>query len=225
MSTEDKLMRAIVSIPKDTTIPEDICQNVWHFDGDEATGATDVDYHSGVMTLLTTFYQVVDQYFSAAAASPATVKIYDMRDTKPRVPEYEGTIALTPDTAGLMPTEVALCLSYRAEQVSGESPARRRGRIYLGPLSANVGALVSNDFRPTTAARGIIAGAAATLEDGIALASGVGSVKWAVYSPTIHQQTGDIEAAFNDVVDGWVDDAFDTQRRRGPKATTRTTFT
>lgn len=220
----DKLMRALVSIPKDTTIPEDVCVNTWYFDGDDAALATDADYHAAVMTLLTGFYQTIDQYLSVAAASPATVKIYDMRDPEPRVPEYTGSIILTTDTTGLLPTEVSVVVSFRASQVSGQSASRRRGRIYLGPLSASVGGLVSNDYRPTLAARGIIAGAAAVVVDGAPAGTSGGQVKWAVFSPTTYAATGNLDDSFHDVVDGWIDDAFDTQRRRGVKPTTRSTF-
>jgi len=68
-----------------------------------------------------------------------------------------------------------------------------------------------------------LADAAAAMEDGTVVAGGL-SVKWAVYSPTT-DAVDTIDNAFNDVLDGWVDNAFDTQRRRGPAATTRITWT
>jgi hypothetical protein len=40
---------------------------------------------------------------------------------------------------------------------------------------------------------------------------------WVVYSPT--------DDAYHEVANGWVDNAWDTQRRRGYKPTSRTTFT
>lgn len=220
----DKLMRAIVSIPSDTGLPEDAVVNVWHFDGDDQALATDADYHAGVMTLLTAFYGAADAYISSLMASPATVKIYDMRDATPRVPEYTGTIALTFGAAASYPSEVAVCLSFYAQQTSGVNQARRRGRVYIGPANADTGALISNGWRVSAAARTAICAAAATMKAGAPAGSSGASVKWAVYSPTTDAEGANLDDSFHDVVGGWMDDAFDTQRRRGVGATTRTLF-
>jgi hypothetical protein len=220
----DKLMRAVVSIPSDTGVPKDASVNVWHFDGDDNGVIPDASYHAGVLSLLTAFYQAVDAYLGPQVASPATLKIYDMRDVQPRVPEYENTIALTPGVGTNYPAEVAICVSYQADRISGENQARRRGRIFLGPLDAGTGAVVSSALRVAPAVATAIAAAAGTLQDGYLISGGPERVRWAVYSPTIHAQTGDIDDAFNDVITGWVDNAFDVQRRRGQAATVRTTF-
>lgn len=101
------------------------------------------------------------------------------------------------------PTEVALCLSYSGE---GSAPKRQRqGRIYV-PIGGT-------DFRPDTTTR------ARLIQLGQDLAS-VGNATfttWKMYSPTSTQ--------YIDVTLIWVDDAWDTQRRRGPKPTTRSTAT
>lgn len=218
----DKLMRAQVTIPVPSGIPEDAVTNTWYFDGDD--GDTDAAYWSSVQTLLTTFYQAIDGViYPNAMTGPATLKIYDMRDPLPRVPEYTTTIALTPTVGTHLPGEVAICLSYQAAAISGQSQKRRRGRIYLGPLSSTVNDVTGNKSIVTPAACTAIANAAAALENGIANA-GVGSTKWAVYSPTT-DAVDTLDNAFNDVEDGWVDNAWDIQRRRGLKATTRTLWT
>lgn len=218
----DKLMRAQVTIPRATGVPEDAITNTWHFDGDDVN-ETDAAYHSAVMSGLTTFYNSIDQFLSGMASPTATVKIYDMRDATPRVPEFTGTIALTLGTGLWMPAEVAICLSFQAAAASGVNQARRRGRIYLGPIdhdatyTQNLG-----DVRPTSTCRDAIAAAADTLHNGIALPV-TGQVKWAVYSPTT-DVTDTIDNAFNDVDNGWVDNAYDTQRRRGVAPTLRSLF-
>lgn len=220
----DKLMRAQVSIPLDSGIPEDAVMNVWHFDGDDSE-EDDAAYHSCVMDLLTDFYNAVDGViFGQNVASPATVKIYDMRDPTPRVPEFTGTIAIAPLASGIdltLPNEVAICLSFQATPTSGVNQARRRGRVYLGPIHYAAAEMVGSQARPTAAARTAIADAAEAMLAGAPLPVAVGSVKWAIYSPTT-DLTGTVDDAFNDVVSGWVDNSFDTQRRRGGAPSSRT---
>lgn len=233
----DKLMAVQVSIPMDTGLLEDAVTNTWHFDGDDTLGEdTDAEYHSTVYNLLQTFYQAIDGLiFPARIASPAVMRIYDLRDAKPRVPEFEGTIPLTPINDESYPSEVALCLSYQADPVSGMNQRLRRGRIYLGPYCFAARDLGSSDARPSPTAVSGIAAAAGVLRDGADTVGG-SHVSWAVYSPTWNLGRGPtpkgspaitahtLDDAFNDVTNGWVDNAFDTQRRRGIAASSRTLF-
>jgi hypothetical protein len=221
----DKLMKAQVTIPLDNAIPADYITNTFYFDGDDTLGEdTDAEYHSAVQNLLTTFYQAIDQdLFPESISSPATVKVYDMRDALPRVPELTFTIALTPSVNRALPHETAICLSFQGDPVSGVTQARRRGRVFLGPLAQSI--LTTDPGPPyvSSTIRTTIANAAATLENGLDTAVG-SHVSWAVYSPTL-DVTETIDDAFNDVTNGWVDNAFDTQRRRGQAPTARTTWT
>lgn len=219
----DKLMRAQVTLALSAGLPEDYPTNTFYFDGDDGAGNTDATYHSAIQTLLTTFYQQIDgQCLGAQVVGPAHVKLYDMRDPLPRVPEYEFDISLTPNVTDCLPSEVALCLSFQAEQQSGQSQRRRRGRVFIGPVPANRVSIVNGQSRPDSTIITTLANEAAAMENGTALVTG--SMKWAVYSPTT-DLTSTVDDAFNDVTDGWVDNAWDTQRRRGPKATTRTLWT
>lgn len=220
----DKLMRAQVTIPRVTGVPEDAFTNTWYFDGDDLGGPiADGGYHDTVMTLLGNFYHAIDQFLCGMAGTVATVKIYDMRDPEPRIPERIDTIALTLGTGDWMPAEVALCLSFQAAGASGVNQARRRGRVYLGPIdhdatyTQNLG-----DVRPTSTCRDAIAAAAGALRDGADTTFG-SHVSWAVYSPTL-DVVGTIDDAFNDVDNGWVDNSFDTQRRRGSAPSLRSLF-
>jgi hypothetical protein len=218
----DKLLRATVTIPRVTGVPEDAIVNTWHFDGDD--GNTDAAYHSAVNTMLTTFYQAVDTYLSDLVVTPARLKIYDMRDPTPRVPEFETDIALTIGAGTqVLPAEVAVALSYQAAPVSGQSQARRRGRIFLGPIKLGASVEATGDVRPDATMRGAIAAAADVLVDGLALA-GTGSMKWALFSPTTRASGATLDDSFHDVASGWVDDAFDIIRKRGAKPTVRSTF-
>lgn len=120
-----------------------------------------------------------------------------------------------------LPAEVAACVSFHAdlsavsEHVGNTRPrARRRGRIFVGPLKAGTATLggpnevfLDGTFRADLAAAGhnLLAGLTA---DGAPL-----------------QVWSRVDAVVRPVVGGFVDNTFDTQRRRGLKATLRTLFT
>lgn len=131
---------------------------------------------------------------------------------------------------GDLPRECAAVLSYHssltglAEDTPGgvagprgdaHPAARHRGRIYLGPLSNNSlgagtnGPGLSDNLRDvaTKAAKQFLITAASTALEGLA---------WSVWSRTNNLLTP--------IIAGWMDDAFDTQRRRGILASVRTAF-
>lgn len=220
----DKLMRAQVRIQLDAGLPEDAIVNTWHFDGDDIADATQQDFHDSVMTLLTTFYQSIDGVlFPNTVETPAEVKIYDLREPEPRVPEFTGSIALAPSATGPLPGEIALCLSFKAATESGDIPARRRGRIFLGHIATDAAVIIGSQSRPSLAARTAVADAAEVMLAGDQVAGFAGSVRWAIYSPTT-DLTDTLDNSFHDVQSGWVDDAWDIQRRRGAVPTARVNF-
>jgi hypothetical protein len=222
----DQLLRAQVTIELDGAVPEDYIVNTWHFDGDDAVGIQDVnDYYQAVFSLLDGFYASIDEdLFANSISGPAQIKLYDMRDPVERQPVATETLNLTSSASPPLPAEVALCLSFRAAYESGVNPQRRRGRIFLGPIAQSAMEVVAGQARPTAAVRNLLAAAAGTMQEGVLLNVGDPErMRWSIYSPTT-DATQDIGLAFNDVLDGWIDNAFDTQRRRGPVATARTTF-
>lgn len=213
--------RAQVAIPRDTSVPEDISVNVFHF----ITPSTVSSGAASIQSQLITFYQAIDAFLSPLVASPATLKVYDLEEPAPRVPVFTGTISLTPAASGLLPEECALCVSYQATRVAGQNQARRRGRIYLGPLaSATVISAGGRAAVDATARSAIVAAA-----DALSEPPGGLDAQWAVFSPTTAGAEpwsgAALSSAFYPVDNGWVDDAFDTQRRRGPDAQTRSLFT
>lgn len=139
------------------------------------------------------------------------VKIYDLGDPEPRAPVSEFQWGLTTATSGSpLPTEVALCLSYQAAKMSGQPQARRRGRVYLGSLNA---ACVDAQGRPTST----VLTAWAKFGDDLLTASDA-SADWT------WGQRSTMTVGLAPVANGWVDNEFDTQRRRGRKPTSRTVF-
>jgi hypothetical protein len=127
------------------------------------------------------------------------VKTYKMSDVEPRVPvsTRSRTQVQAPFEAG--PREVALCLSYYA----GLNRPRTRGRIYLGPFASG-----KMKLRPEADLIGDL------IQFGQDLSAVGGlNVDWSVYSPT----TG----LNNAITNLWVDNEWDTQRRRGLRPTSR----
>jgi hypothetical protein len=106
-----------------------------------------------------------------------------------------------------LPAEVSMCLSFRAAPQPPVPPSRLRGRIYFPLLSTEALGLVSSgDARPSVTFQNTLADA------GLRLATAVGH-DWSVWSRA--------NGIFNPVVDMYVDNAFDTQRRRGAVPSTR----
>lgn len=224
-------LRTIVTMPHDSGLPADAVQNTfaWHALGavDLATAASEINAR------LDAFYTAISQYISSQYnPSALVVKHYDMSESRPRFPFSESTVdAGAGQTASNdLPAEVALCVSYEGPRQSGLNQRRRRGRIFIGPLQEG-----SGDY----------ALAGATIQDVVADAAeanllgssgGPYLLKWAVYSRLQHfgipvgGSIGELDedsperlpVSFTDVSKMWVDNAWDTQRRRGVKATNRT---
>lgn len=139
-------------------------------------------------------------------------KAYNLADPEPRAPVLEGSFTFTTGPTGdPLPPETSLCLSFQAVRVSGEPQARKRNRVYIPFLNE---AANHTDGRPLAAFVTSLVSAA----DNLLLASDTSAVwQWNVHSGLI--------PGIIPVDNGWVDNEWDTQRRRGRVATSRTTFT
>jgi len=93
--------------------------------------------------------------------------------------------------------------------------ARRRGRIYIGPLNVAAVGTGVNGVGIAAGVRTAICAAAGTLVTDSNAVLG-GTSYWGIWSRK--------NVAIYGITGGWMDDGFDTQRRRGIKATNRTTF-
>ena len=122
-----------------------------------------------------------------------------------------------PGTANGMVTEACGVLSYHSdfagaveEAAGGTRPkARRRGRLFIGPLAAAAVDTGAPPYRLNAQFCSVMRGAAARLRD----ASGVNGIPWSVWSRA--------DATLRPVTGGWTDDSPDTQRRRGVGASAR----
>lgn len=222
--------RVQVIIPHDNGLPEDAVINTWHYSiagsGDRAVLASDFEAQ------LDAFYTgwVTTMASSAMDWTQIVTKHYDFLEDQPRLPFYEGTITPGAPTASLgdWPAEVSVCLSMQGLSESGVNMRRRRGRVYLGPFA---GGASDWPLFPNAYADQI-----ATAADSAFFGTGVAQLS--IYSPYTHHgvAVGDkltkempeipdfLPASFNEAERVWCDNAWDTQRRRGLKATYRKTF-
>lgn len=209
------MARAIVQVTleRKNALPADAIVNTWHFESDDAFGTS----APGLADRISTFYQSLGLWFGAQLSGNADIKMYDFDDPKPRVPVHVDDFTFTPSTAAF-PAECCVCLSMEAEQQSGTLKARRRGRVYLGPINGGPMSQASSDVRIPEASRQELVDKANTMAVG-----GSGAFRLAIYSPTTQQSGGTVDESWHDVTTLWVDDAIDIQRRRGQASTQRTT--
>jgi len=202
---------AQVIIKTDDAISAYYITNSWCVQSSDYPNATELDEWA---IDFKAFYDTMRTYFGDTVAQNGhEIKWYDLSfTTPPNYPIHTSTFNLisNPGVDG-MPSEVALCLSFQGEKVPGFPQRRRRGRIYFGPIVSTASA----GGRPTSAIITALAGAGDALATALPANSMVGNL--AVWSPS--------DAAAVVVTDGWVDNAFDTQRRRGVERTSRTTWT
>jgi hypothetical protein len=202
-------IRAMVVLNMTSSLPRDACVNTWYCLG-AATEAVCASFGGA----LGSFYDQISGVLARDIA-PATsrIKFYDMEAPKPRVPIHDMALGMGGAPVNTpLPHEMACCLSFQGTRMSGVSQARRRGRVYLGPLGTNV---LTSDGKLSSTETDVIRDAAETL---LTASTEAPSWSWVVYS-----ERSDPDAT-TFVTNGWVDDAFDVQRRRGVDPTARQTF-
>lgn len=159
------------------------------------------------------FFQGIQSFFpNTVRQSDHSIKCYNRADVKPRAPVLTRTWSfLGAPTGTPLPSEVCLCCSFQAAPLSGTPQSRRRGRVYVGPLKE---VALGTDGRPSA---GLITGLVSSAAGLLAASDAATQWLWVVHSSFV--------AIDVPVTNGWVDNEFDTQRRRGRVATSRTTFT
>lgn len=214
-------LEAQVVLQANTAFSRDAVVNTFHFDrsGSSVPLATVLPL---VRDALIAFYNTAPTGISAnplaywisslmdRSANVSKIKIYDLSASAPRVPTtYSFTLGTFASGDAGLPTEVSCCLSMKTAMPVRE----QRGRIYAGPL---VSQAVNLDPPYIHVAGGLINTlryAGANLRDAANPTAGMPAL--AIYSRKLNQMHA--------VTNFWVDNEFDTQRRRGRRATTRST--
>lgn len=212
------IIRAQATFQGATNLPEDRFVGTFHA---EWFGQY-TDYASGALAWAVSvenFYLVAGSNGRSIAnlmspfISGMTVTTYDMDQPEgEREPTTIESSWVDSGTTNTLPEEVAVCLTLH-----GAPPItpRRRGRLYLGPLVNDTDVRSNADnTEPMRVNIGggqsigaTIAAAASTLRD-------VADLTWAIRSITPVEN-------YVPIVGGWIDNAFDTQRRRGPDPSAR----
>lgn len=136
------------------------------------------------------------------------------------------TSLIAPAAGDALPAEVSACLSYTAPLIAGEGEeappaelggpgirprARKRGRLFIGPLVDVALVAVPQDMQLSQTIRESLL--SALDNELINNAEGIDFVLWSRVTGFMHVVSG-----------GWVDNAPDTVRRRGARSTGRSTF-
>jgi len=207
------LYRTQITLNMNSNVPEDAVQNVLHFVLDELPANLQAGIDA-TTARIRTFYNAVRPHMSSLVSpGPHQVRYYEALNPNPAGPDFTTTFLLdTAPTGSALPTEVALCTSWRGVPPEGglETVATNRGRTYLGPLNT---ATAGADGRPTAGFIANIVAASLALANQAPAAGG----KLAIFSRKL--------ASAVPVAGGWVDNEFDTQRSRGRDRTTRNIWT
>jgi len=213
----NRFWRAQVTIPMDSGTAVDAIQNVTHWETSQLQ--SEADNMSEIVDKLQTFYTALQAYLPGEVATTFDVKLYDLEDPQPRLPKLVDTITVVPSSVDGFPHEVCLVLTLEGTPVSGGNQRRRRGRLYFGPIAESFSLRVNGNIYTDVGIQDTLRDAGEVL----AAPGGTFGVQLSIYSPTT-DATGTLEDSFTAVERGHVDNAFDTQRRRGPAATSRLTF-
>ena len=238
----DGVVQLVVSLGSTTELPEDTVQNVLNCGltgvlapGDVSTAMAAVrDFFNALAPGQTTDIANRINGSISRVANACTIEAYATLDLTGATPLGSpiDTLSFTMDPEGSsndLPEEVAVVVSYNADLTnvpvteSNPSPPpatirpqqRRRGRMFVGPLNQLAGTTsgTPNLFRPFSGFRVDLGAAFAGMATTI---NGTGGLELGIWSKA--------DAEVFTAVGGYVDDAWDTQRRRGVAPTVRTSF-
>lgn len=214
----DERISAQVILRTSDNIAANYCTNTFHFLIDFATvdptpGADDRDgITDQVADALVTLYNGLAPRMAGLQVTGHRIKFVNIDDPAPQFPYRERVFSITGTIGGSqLPSEVAIVSSFEATQVSGVNQATRRGRVYIGPISTSS----NDDGRVGDSTRTAISDAFEGFANDQDQAGFTGW-QWMIYSRTRDEMSR--------VVMGHIDNAFDTQRRRGVQSTIRSVW-
>lgn len=201
-------IRVQCTLPHRSMLPTDVTVNTFHLAGETILPSVAED----VAGVFEAFYSEIQGYLSNVLLGALDIKMYRTSDPEPRVPAYETNIpAAFQATTPTLPEEAAVAISLQAVQSSGVPAARRRGRVFIGPLSSAASSFstVSGHVVPESVRQDLTAAMATVVLDTQAAGHRLG-----VWSR--------VDSTYRAVMSVSVDDALDTIRSRGHAPTTRT---
>lgn len=218
------ILRATAVLNKKSGVARDAARNVWHFSLPGPFSDTQVGQ---VGTALGAFYTGRQTFLGNSLAGTALAHRIELADVNEGgagesddvISPLRGTttFTITPDTSDPLPNEVAACLSFSGD-LSGvleedgliRPRARRRGRVFLGPLASTVNQPVNTTNREPMVSdafkENVLDGYDLLLNALIGVDT---NLRHIIYSRT--------EAVGRVVTRAWVNDEFDTVRRRGTR--------
>lgn len=203
------ILRSQVILRTADNIPANFVTNTFYWESLADIQVTIPLYTAAVKVM----YDDLNPYFSTALSRTGhEVRTYLEDQPSPNYPVDTTVWDLASNLAGTpLPSEVSVTSSFEADKVNGLSQASRRGRVYFGPLNTaamtngRVNAATQTDF------------AQATVDYILnVMAIDSGQTYPVVWSRKLQSAAR--------ITTGWVDDAFDTQRRRGIEPSSRVTW-
>lgn len=224
------IARATISLPFASGLPRDLSENTFWFNipsGDSFA----FDEATDIIARLRNFYsvapvsggsigQLLAPYITRLTSKITLVGVDVATGLDIGTPIFDSLDLPSSTDAGAVayPAEVACCLSFKAQPLAGTPAASLRGRVYLGPW-APFGTAVTPEVEYSRPA-GTIIGACGWAGSGLIgsgpTAGGDGLCDWIVYSRKLRTA--------HTVFSCYVDNEWDTQRRRGKDATSRTVW-
>ncbi len=183
-----------VRLQGNSGLPEDVYENVLFY------FLTDNDLAEDTADDIAAAY---DTFSHSGGWNSLEIRVYLLTGGQPI---FQKTYPIQSASLNSGPHEVAVCLSYATVEDPAQSTPRRRGRIYIGPLSG--------DNLQTTRPGFTLTQSVLQLGQSLASAGGALGSTWEMYS-----RTDNVTAKIESI---WVDNAWDTQRRRGLAPTART---
>jgi hypothetical protein len=201
------LVRAQIAHWAADDVPADYCTHtVFHEVGSGIVwGSVDWDNHANELRDLFFGIDTTDGGFQEYSARKGEVKLYDMGDALPRPIKATATHTPgAPNTADKYgPSQVALVLAFYADRnIKGQ-----RGHIYIGPFTVGK----TGQHIPD----------AGTMTDVLNLGHGLFDIGGQNVAHVLYSRQHALTHVLSDY---WVDNRWDTQRRRLPKPSSRVTL-
>nr|CRY96681.1 hypothetical protein [uncultured prokaryote] len=207
-------VRAQITLRTSDLIPANYSTNTLHLlVQDSVTQEDDPEGIGFIIEDITQLYLDLEGVLGSLSRDGHEIALYDERnplDSPPiRIETFDFVSFFPPDR---LPSEVSIVSSFRAQRQPGVSPRSTRNRVYIGPLRS--AALDETTGRVADASRQLIAQAFFDFLQ--AVADRLDVYNWVIRSPTLGLSWP--------IFEGFVDNAFDTQRRRGVESSARSTW-